>query len=199
MPIYRCFCQTIDGRIITGARIESADLAAVRAVAQLRWQAVPGFARVEIWRQNTCLWPPAEAVPPAEAPDPEIGPDCDVRSPACGPEAAAAAIAGAESAMLIGRETPTVDEPLLAPGGLREIVRLPPQAAAIPGISHDLTQRLTALVTYLYAARRLLDDGAAGPPTGLQTALSRATEQAVQAAGMVGRLSGIDRSPNGGA
>lgn len=57
MPTYRCFCQTIDRRIITGARLEATDLDAVLADARLRWQDLPDFACVEVWLRNARLWP----------------------------------------------------------------------------------------------------------------------------------------------
>lgn len=68
MPTYRCFCRTVDERIITGARIEASELGGALAAAWERWQELPGFHDVEIWQQNRRLVPaPEAAVVPVEA------------------------------------------------------------------------------------------------------------------------------------
>ncbi len=71
MPTYRCFCRTVDERIITGARIEASDVGGVLAAAWERWQELPGFHDVEIWQQNRRLVPAPDvsAIPVAAWPE----------------------------------------------------------------------------------------------------------------------------------
>lgn len=57
MPRYRCFCLTSDGRIITGAFIEAASVAAAVQHAIQRWRNVPGADRAEVWLGHKLLVP----------------------------------------------------------------------------------------------------------------------------------------------
>jgi hypothetical protein len=58
LPTYRCFCLTVDNRIITGAYIDAKDVwAAVDAARQL-WELVPRFRTIEVWDGFSRMWPP---------------------------------------------------------------------------------------------------------------------------------------------
>jgi hypothetical protein len=66
VTIYRCFCVTDEGRIITGAKIAAKDLLAALLAANDLWRTVPDFHLVEVWLGRRRLYPPA--MPPEAAP-----------------------------------------------------------------------------------------------------------------------------------
>jgi hypothetical protein len=62
MQTYRCFCLTVDNRIIAGAHIVAEDNPTAVKTARERWQGMPDFNSVEVWFRSRRVYPRATSV-----------------------------------------------------------------------------------------------------------------------------------------
>lgn len=60
---YRCFCMTEDGRIITGAFVETGSGSEAVSAAYRLWRNVPGFHHPQVWLAEALLYPADAASP----------------------------------------------------------------------------------------------------------------------------------------
>jgi hypothetical protein len=56
MAVYRCFCLTMDNRIITGAHIDAIDMTAAVETARQQWQAID-YHSIEVWLGTMRIYP----------------------------------------------------------------------------------------------------------------------------------------------